>query len=35
MGLAISFKRLVKIIGIAIDAGYTIFVHKKALLFPV
>jgi hypothetical protein len=33
--LAIAFKSLTKVIDIAIDAGYSIFVHKKPLPFPV
>jgi hypothetical protein len=35
MGLTIGFKRLTKVIDIAIDSGYTSFVHKKPLPFPV
>jgi hypothetical protein len=35
MGLAIGFKGLTKVIDIAIDSGYSIFVHKKPLPFPV
>jgi hypothetical protein len=32
---AMGFKSLAKVIDIAIDSGYSIFVHKKPLPFPV
>jgi hypothetical protein len=35
MGFSIAFKSRAKIIDIAINSGYTIFVHKKPLPFPV
>jgi hypothetical protein len=35
MGFAIGFKSLAKVIDIAIDSGYSIFIHKKPLPFSV